>query len=231
MEEEKRRPQMEASWMEVIGDEFEKPYMLDLREFLRKEKASSAVYPPGSLIFNAFFLTPFDKVRVVILGQDPYHGARQAHGLSFSVPKGVRPPPSLQNIFQEIHQDLRLPIPSHGDLSSWASQGVLLLNAVLTVRASQAASHANQGWEIFTDRVIHALNTRREGIAFALWGRYARDKAQSVDRSKHLILTAAHPSPYSADKGFFGCKHFSRINHYLQEQGQPPIDWSLPSEA
>ncbi len=221
-------PQLEASWLAVLGDEFKKPYMAELRSFLQEEKKKHTIYPPGALMFHAFNRTPFEKVRVVILGQDPYHGPNQAHGLSFSVPDGVPPPPSLVNIFQEIETDLGLPIPTHGNLTYWAEQGVLLLNAVLSVRARQANSHANRGWESFTDRAIEAINEGREGVVFALWGKYAREKAGRVDRKKHLVLTAAHPSPFSADKGFFGCRHFSKINQYFVERGEAPIDWALP---
>lgn len=227
-EEKRTGPQMEASWLAVLGEEFKQPYMADLRAFLQEEKKTHTIYPPGSLMFHAFERTPYDKVRVVILGQDPYHGPGQAHGLCFSVPDGVPPPPSLVNIFQEIHSDLGLPIPSHGNLTHWAEQGVLLLNAVLSVRARQANSHAGRGWEAFTDRVIEAINEGREGVVFVLWGKYAREKAGRVDRKKHLVLTAAHPSPLSASNGFFGCHHFSKINQYFTERGESPIDWSLP---
>ncbi|MCB9643061.1 MAG: uracil-DNA glycosylase [Myxococcales bacterium] len=225
---EKTGPQIHPSWLAVLGDQFKMPYMAALKAFLLEEKKKHKVYPPGPLMFNAFNLTPFDKVRVVIIGQDPYHGPGQAHGLSFSVPDGVPPPPSLVNIFQEIETDLGLPAPSHGNLTYWAEQGVLLLNAVLSVRARKASSHAGQGWETFTDRAIEVINEGREGVAFALWGKYAREKASRVDRRKHLVLTSAHPSPYSAASGFFGCHHFSKINQFLTERGESPIDWSLP---
>ena len=223
-------PQLEPSWLAVIGDAFVQPHMRELREFLQVEKRAHTVYPPGHEIFAAFAATPFDAVRVVILGQDPYHGAGQAHGLAFSVRPGVPPPPSLLNIFQEIQQDLGLARPDNGNLLPWARQGVLLLNAVLTVRAGQPLSHAQRGWETFTDRAIAELNRRREGLVFALWGAPAQRKAASVDRSRHLVLTAPHPSPLSAYRGFFGCRHFSRINEHLQARGEPPINWALPSD-
>ncbi|MFN8398290.1 MAG: uracil-DNA glycosylase [Bacteroidia bacterium] len=204
------------------------PYFLGLKAFLQKEKqAGKTVYPPGKLIFNAFDMAPFDKVKVVILGQDPYHGPGQAHGLSFSVPKGVQPPPSLVNIYKELQTDLGLPIPSHGNLEHWARQGVLLLNAMLTVEAHQAASHQNKGWEPFTDAAIHHLNAERQGIVFMLWGSYAKKKGAMIDTQKHLVLTAAHPSPLSAYNGWFGCKHFSKANAYLAANGQTAIDWTV----
>lgn len=223
-----RRPQIEESWLEVLEDEFEKPYMKDLRAFLVEEKKQYTVYPPGKEIFNAFNTTPFEQVRVVILGQDPYHGANQAHGLSFSVKRGVRTPPSLINIFQEIHDSLGIPIPRHGDLTYWAEQGVLLLNTTLTVRARTPKSHAGKGWEEFTDRVIDELNDKRDGLAFVLWGRHAQSKAARIDEARHMVLKAPHPSPYSAKNGFFGCNHFAKINRHLENIGQEPIDWSLP---
>ena len=227
-------PQLEPSWLAVMGDAFAQPYMLNLKAFLQEEKRTHTVYPRGSDIFNAFWATPFDAVRVVILGQDPYHGAGQAHGLCFSVADGVRPPPSLVNIFTEIESDLGILRPDRrgtptGNLLPWARQGVLLLNAVLTVREGQPQSHAGQGWELLTDRVIQELNRRREGLVFALWGAPAQRKAQAVDRSRHLVLTAPHPSPLSAHRGFHGCKHFSQINAHLIARGQAPINWSLPS--
>ncbi len=223
----RKRPRLEPSWLAILEDEFEKPYMQTLRAFLIQEKQRYPVYPPGGLIFNAFAQTPFEQVRVVILGQDPYHGPGQAHGLCFSVPRGVRPPPSLQNIFVELNRDLGVPIPGHGDLTAWTRQGVFLLNTVLTVRAHRPHSHAGKGWETFTDRVIAELNQRRSGLVFVLWGRPAQAKAARIDRTRHLVLTAPHPSPYSADRGFFGCGHFSRINTYLAQRGEPPIDWRL----
>ena len=219
---------IEESWKEVLKDEFEQPYFQALTTFLKNEKAAGKIiYPPGSLIFNAFEQTPFDKVKVVILGQDPYHNPHEAMGLSFSVPKGVRIPPSLQNIYKEIKADLGVPIPTHGDLTSWAQQGVFLLNAMLTVEnVGKASSHQNTGWQPFTDAVIRKLSHDRTGIVFMLWGNFARKKAALIDTSKHLVLEAAHPSPL-AGGAFFGCKHFSIANQYLQQNGQTPIDWSI----
>jgi len=224
----RKPPQLPEDWLEVIGDEFEKPYMNDLKRFLLEEKQRHTVYPPGPLMFNAFQLTPFNQVRVVVLGQDPYHGPRQAHGLSFSVMRGINPPPSLRNIFKELNDSLQVPISAHGELTAWAEQGVLMLNTILSVRARKPRSHANQGWEIFTDRVIDELNDKRDGLIFVLWGRNARNKATRIDRSKHMILESPHPSPHSADYGFFGCNHFVKINDHLQEKGQEPIVWALP---
>jgi uracil-DNA glycosylase len=221
-------PKIEDSWKEVLIDEFQKPYFQQLKSFLVEEKKQYAVYPPGNLIFNAFDQTPFDKVKVVLLGQDPYHGKGQAHGLCFSVSNGIKPPPSLVNIFKEIKNDLGIAVPSHGNLESWAKQGVLLLNATLTVRANQPLSHHKKGWEIFTDRVIETLSTKKTGIVFLLWGNNARIKEQLIDGSKHHILTAAHPSPYSANNGFFGCKHFSKTNEILKKQDQELVNWQLP---
>ncbi|MBM4344116.1 MAG: uracil-DNA glycosylase [Deltaproteobacteria bacterium] len=228
MSDERKVPQIEPSWLAVLGDAFDEPYMLNLRAFLVEEKRRHEVYPPGKDIFAAFWATPFDKVRVVILGQDPYHDTGQAHGLCFSVRPGVAVPRSLHNIFKEIESDLGIAPPDHGCLLHWAHQGVLLINTVLTVRAHAPASHAGKGWESFTDRVIVELNRRRDGLVFALWGAHAKDKARSVDRGRHTVLTAAHPSPLSAASGFFGCRHFSKINAILQKQGTPPIDWGLP---
>ena len=225
---EERTPQLEPSWLARVGDEFNSLHMAALRTFLAEEKKQHAVYPPGREIFNAFALTPFEKVRVVILGQDPYHGPGQAHGLCFSVRRGVPPPPSLVNIFKEIHSELGVAIPRHGCLEHWAQQGVLLLNTILTVRAHQAMSHAGKGWEQFTDRVIHELNTGREGLIFVLWGRPAQQKVSSINPQRHKILTAPHPSPLSAYGGFFGCGHFQAINNHLSSRGETPIDWSLP---
>jgi uracil-DNA glycosylase len=222
-----RTPNMEPSWMSVLGDAFDQTYMHDLRAFLAEEKRLHTVYPPGNEIFQAFWLTPFDKVRVVILGQDPYIGPGQAHGLCFSVRPDVRPPPSLVNVFKEIERDLGIPPPDHGCLVSWARQGVLLLNSVLTVRAGTPLSHAHHGWETFTDRVILELNRRREGLVFALWGGPAAAKAEVVDRSRHLVLKATHPSPKSV-WGYTGCDHFSKINGYFAARGEPPIQWALP---
>lgn len=221
-------PEIEESWRKVLEDEFQQPYFIALKQFLMKERAEGkTIYPPGSLIFNAFNLTPFNKVKVVILGQDPYHGKGQAHGLCFSVPSGVPSPPSLINIFKEIKNDLNIPVPVTGNLEYWARQGVLLLNALLTVRANQPASHHHIGWETFTDKVIMKLSSEKSGIVFLLWGRYAQDKSCLIDASKHYILKAAHPSPFSAHSGFFGCRHFSKTNELLTTQGKTPIDWSL----
>lgn len=223
---------IEESWKAVLKHEFTKPYFLQVATHLKTERATGAViYPPGSLIFHAFFITPFDQLKVVILGQDPYHGPGQAHGLSFSVPEGVPPPPSLGNIYKELNKDIGMPIPKTGDLTKWAKQGVLLLNAVLTVRANEPASHAKIGWMDFTDAVIRKISDEKEGIVFLLWGRFAQEKQILIDETKHHVLKAAHPSPFSADKGFFGCKHFSRTNELLMKQGKSPIDWNLSTEA
>lgn len=217
---------IDNSWREHIGAEFEKPYFSALTDFVRHEYTTTTCYPPGSLIFNAFNLCPFDLVKVVIIGQDPYHEPGQAQGLSFSVPEGVPLPPSLQNIFKEIQFDLGKPMPPTGDLTRWAEQGVLLLNATLTVRAHQAASHQRHGWEQFTDAAIRALNAERENLVFILWGGYARSKAQLIDRSRHLVLESVHPSPLSANRGgWFGNHHFSQCNAYLREHGEQEIDW------
>ena len=217
---------IEESWRQHIGNEFEKQYFIDLVKFVRYEYTTTTCYPPGKLIFNAFNLCPFDKVKVVIIGQDPYHEPGQAHGLSFSVCDGVPFPPSLQNIFKEIEQDLGMPIPMTGNLTRWAEQGVLLLNATLTVRAHQAASHQRRGWEEFTDAAIKALNADRDHLVFILWGGYARSKAPLIDSSRHLILQSVHPSPLSANRGgWFGNHHFSRANAYLTEHGKEPINW------
>ena len=217
---------IEESWRQHIGNEFEKQYFINLTNFVRQEYATTTCYPPGKLIFNAFNLCPFDKVKVVIIGQDPYHEPGQAHGLSFSVCDGVPFPPSFQNIFKEIEQDLGTPIPMTGNLTRWAEQGVLLLNATLTVRAHQAASHQHRGWEEFTDAAIKALNADRNNLVFILWGGYARSKAPLIDSSRHLILQSVHPSPLSANRGgWFGNHHFSRANAYLVEHGQEPINW------
>lgn len=227
---EDKKPQLDASWLEVLQEEFEKPYMTQLRAFLKDEMRRGPVYPPGKHMFQAFNSTPFEKVRVIILGQDPYHGPGQAHGLSFSVQRGVQPPPSLVNMFKEIHESLAIPPAQHGDLSSWAAQGVLLLNTTLSVRQGQPKSHAGRGWETFTDMVIRKLNEKRDHLIFVLWGSHAKQKAQLIDGRRHLILTAPHPSPLSAYRGFFGCGHFVRINQHLQQLGQQPIQWKLPDE-
>ena len=219
--------QIEESWKEVLQDEFEKPYFQHIRTFLTKEKQNGKViYPPGSLIFNAFNITPFNNVKVVILGQDPYHGPRQAMGLSFSVPQDVNPPPSLKNIFKEIHNDLGILPPDHGDLTHWAKQGVFLLNAMLTVEKGKAGSHQRIGWQSFTDAVIKALSDHRDGIVFLLWGRFAQSKAPLIDQLKHHVLQSAHPSPLAGNR-FFNNQHFSRTNELLLGQGQTPIDWNL----
>lgn len=216
---------IECGWKTQLQTEFDKPYFAQLTQFVRAEYATTTCYPPGNLIFNAFNLCPFDKVRVVIIGQDPYHEPGQAHGLCFSVNDGVAFPPSLQNIFKEIHDDLGAPVPESGNLTRWAEQGVLLLNATLTVRAHQAGSHQRRGWEEFTDAVIRQLNQNRDHLVFILWGSYAQKKGAIIDRSRHLVLTSAHPSPLSVYRGFYGNHHFSRANAYLQENGQPPIQW------
>ena len=222
-------PTIEASWAEALAAEFTKAYFAKLKQFLRQEQQQQQViYPQENKIFNAFALTPFAKVKVVILGQDPYHGPNQAHGLAFSVPGKQKLPPSLQNIFKELAQDLGIQQPPTGDLSDWAKQGVLLLNTALTVRAHEAHSHRGQGWETFTDAVIKALNAERSGLIFVLWGSPARAKKSLICPTKHTILESAHPSPLSAYRGFFGCKHFSKINQILLEQQQAPINWQLP---
>lgn len=219
---------LEKSWRTILEPEFSKPYMANLRNFLKAEQAQHQVFPPNKLIFNAFNHTPFHDVKAVILGQDPYHNVGQAHGLSFSVQPGVAIPPSLKNMYIELSNDIPgFKVPSHGTLTKWADQGVLLLNAVLTVRAHMAASHQKKGWEIFTDTVIKELSQRREGIVFILWGNYAKQKTKLIDASKHLIITSAHPSPLSAHNGFFGSKPFSKTNAYLIKQGKAPIDWQL----
>lgn len=221
--------QLHSSWLNVVGAEFELPYMLALKQFLKAEKlAGKIIYPPGPQIFNALNTTHFDKVKVVILGQDPYHGPGQAHGLCFSVQPGVPAPPSLVNIFKELNSDLGLVIPNHGYLQAWAEQGVLLLNATLTVEQARAGSHQGRGWEQFTDAVISALNEQRENLVFLLWGSYAQKKGQFIDQQKHLILRSPHPSPLSAHRGFLGNRHFSRTNSYLNAKGIAEIDWSLP---
>ena len=224
--------QLDTSWQAMIGEELNKPYMQSLRDFLKQEKAAEkTIYPPSPLIFNAFNQTPFDKVRVVIIGQDPYHGddkgKAQAHGLSFSVPQGVKIPPSLRNIFKEIEADLGIKMSSEGDLTPWAQQGVLLLNATLTVEIGNAGSHQKRGWETFTNAAITALNKHREGLVFVLWGSYAQKKGEIIDTNKHLVLTSPHPSPLSAHRGFFGNHQFSKINAYLTKRGETTIDWQL----
>ncbi|WP_461790103.1 uracil-DNA glycosylase [Pedobacter sp.] len=220
---------LEPGWLKVLEGEFEKPYMKSLKAFLQQEKqAGHTVYPKGTDIFNAFKHTPFDEVKVVILGQDPYHGVGQAHGLSFSVQKGVVPPPSLKNIYKELADEFPdFKIPNHGELTSWAKQGVLLLNATLTVRAHTAGSHQNKGWEQFTDKVITELSEKRTGLVFILWGNYAKQKEVLIDQNKHFIIKSAHPSPFSAYNGFFGSKPFSKTNEILRKEGKDVINWQI----
>jgi len=224
---ERTEPRIEPEWYEVLRMEFGKPYFNDLKLFLLEEKRQFRVYPAGSRIFAAFDNTPFSKVKVVILGQDPYHGDGQAHGLCFSVPDGIALPPSLINIYKELSSDLGIPVPNSGNLEKWSKQGVLLLNATLTVRANQAGSHQHRGWENFTDEVIRQLSARHTGLVFILWGSYAQAKEVLIDRSKHFILKSVHPSPLSVYRGFFGCRHFSKTNELLTNSGKQPIDWSL----
>ena len=222
--------QIEEGWKKMLKSEFSKPYFLQLANHLKTEKVQGkTIYPNGSRIFNTFALTPFKDVKVVIIGQDPYHGAGQAHGLSFSVQEGIPPPPSLVNMFKEIRSDLGIDMqPGYGNLSKWANQGVLLLNAFLTVRAGEPLSHSKIGWETFTDAVISCVSENKKGVVFLLWGKFAQGKQALIDETKHIVLKAAHPSPFSADKGFFGCKHFSKTNEQLMKQGMAPIDWKLP---
>jgi uracil-DNA glycosylase len=221
----KKDIQLEPSWKRALGAEFEKPYFKELTEFVRNEYLNSTIYPKPKDMFRAFDACPFDKVKVVILGQDPYHGIGQANGLCFAVNPDITLPPSLQNIFKEIESDLGIKPNSDGDLTRWANQGVLLLNATLTVRASMPGSHQNKGWELFTDAAIRALSDERDHLVFILWGNYARQKGSHIDRSKHLVLESAHPSPFSAHSGFFGNKHFSKSNAYLREHGEEEVDW------
>lgn len=216
---------IEQSWKDQLKEEFEKDYFVKLTDFVRVEYKTKQIFPPARLIFNAFEHTPFDKVKVVILGQDPYHNDGQAHGLSFSVPDGIPAPPSLVNIFKEINRDLGIPVPRSGNLTRWANQGVLLLNATLTVQAHMAGSHQKKGWEAFTDAAIHQLAEKRESLVFILWGAYAQKKASFIDPNKHLVLRSVHPSPLSAYNGFFGNSHFSTANKYLQSKGIEPIEW------
>jgi uracil-DNA glycosylase len=218
---------IEQSWKRHLAEEFEKDYFEGIKKFILSEKQKgNMIFPPGNLIFNAFAQTPFDKVKIVILGQDPYHGVGQAHGLSFSVPLGVTPPPSLKNIYKELETDIGFKVPNHGNLEAWAKQGVFLLNAFLTVNAAQPGSHQKSGWEIFTDAVIKKISDERSHVVFMLWGKFAQQKETLIDSSKHLILKAAHPSPFSAHSGFFGCKHFSKANKYLQANSIASIDWT-----
>ena len=220
-------PQIEESWKEALKDEFKQDYFANLKAFLVEEKKKYVIYPPGPMIFNAFNYTPFNNVKVVLLGQDPYHGPGQAHGLCFSVANGVQKPPSLINIFKEIQSDLGIQSPSNGNLEKWTKQGVLLLNATLTVRAHQAGSHQKRGWETFTDAAITAISRNKTGVVFLLWGAYAQAKVSIIDQTKHFVLTAPHPSPLSVTRGFFGCKHFSKTNEILRSQGKTEIDWRI----
>lgn len=216
---------IEDSWKSILKDEFIKPYFDNLGKFIKSEYSAGKVYPPGKEIFRAFDCCNFNEIKVVVLGQDPYHGPHQANGLCFSVREGVRIPPSLMNIFKEIKQDLGKPIPVSGDLERWAKQGVLLLNATLTVRAGTPGSHQKKGWEEFTDAVIKKISTEKNHMVFLLWGAYAQKKGEIIDRNRHLVLMAAHPSPFSADRGFFGCRHFSKANHYLTSKGLSEVNW------
>lgn len=219
---------IDESWKQVLKDEFKKPYFLQIVTFLKTEKmAGKIIYPPGSLIFNAFNTTHFDHVKVLLLGQDPYHGRGQAHGLCFSVQDGVKPPPSLVNIYKELNSDLGVPIPNHGNLTRWAESGVLLLNASLTVREGEPMSHAQIGWAEFTNAVIKKVSDLKHNVVFILWGKFAQEKQVLIDETKHLVLKAAHPSPFSANNGFLGCKHFSKTNEYLVKNGIDPINWAL----
>ena len=227
-----RQPRPDRGWKEHLSEEFRQPYMQGLAEFLAaEEQAGKVLFPASQHCFNALNSTPLENVRVVILGQDPYHGPGQAHGLCFSVRPNVAIPPSLVNIFKEIQDDLGIAPPDHGCLQPWAEQGVLLLNSVLTVVQGQAGAHQGKGWETFTDKVIETINREREGVVFLLWGSYAKKKGQHIDRTKHLVLDGPHPSPLSAYRGFFGCKHFSKANDWLQQQGKPTVNWALPSKA
>lgn len=223
----KINPNIEDSWKQVLYEEFNADYFVKLKKFLIEEKDKYTIFPPGSEIFAAFNFTSFDNVRVVILGQDPYHGPNQANGLCFSVRDGIRKPPSLQNIFKELNNDLGYPIPESGNLEKWAKQGVLLLNATLTVRAAQAGSHQNKGWENFTDKIIFSLSDKKEKLVFILWGKFAQDKENLIDTQKHFVIKSPHPSPFSADRGFFGSKPFSKTNAYLKQTNQQEIKWQL----
>ncbi len=219
---------IEDTWLKVLNNEFKQDYFIKLKQFLNDEKLKNKkIYPPENLIFNAFNKTPFNKVKVVILGQDPYHGAGQAHGLCFSVPNGIKIPPSLRNIYKELNTDVGFAIPTSGNLEKWAAQGILLINSTLTVRDSEAGSHQKKGWEMFTDNVIKTISDKKENIVFILWGNYAKSKESLIDKEKHFIIKSVHPSPLSASRGFFGSKPFSKINSYLQSKGFDCIDWSL----
>jgi len=220
-------PKIHETWKTQLFSEFQKDYFHNLKQFLLNEKKTYVIYPHSSLIFNAFDNTPFENLKVVILGQDPYHGRGQAHGLSFSVPDGIAKPPSLINIFKELNDDIGCPIPATGNLTKWAKQGVLLLNAILTVRDNQAGSHQKKGWEIFTDSIIRLISDKKENVVFLLWGNYAREKTKLINSSKHYVLEAAHPSPFSVNNGFFGCKHFSKCNLYLEKNNIEKINWEI----
>jgi uracil-DNA glycosylase len=223
-----RNVELEHSWKEILIDEFQKDYMQSLSNFLRDEKTKKKlIYPPGKKIFNALNLTPFHDVKVVILGQDPYHGINQAHGLSFSVKKGIKPPPSLKNIFKELASDIDITTPDHGNLENWSKQGVLLLNSILTVEKSNPGSHANRGWEVFTDKILFLLNSSKNNLVFILWGKKAQEKAHFIDSDRHMIIKSTHPSPYSANNGFLGSKPFSKTNKYLRENNIDEVNWSL----
>lgn len=219
-------PQIEESWLEALKEEFSSEYFISLKDFLKEEKKNYTIFPPGNEMFTAFNLCPLSLVKVVIIGQDPYHGPGQAHGLSFSVPHGIAIPPSLRNIYKEINNDLGIPIPKTGNLEKWAEQGVLMLNAILSVRAAEAASHHGKGWETFTNKVIKTVSDLRAGVIFVLWGKYAQDKQYLINTNKHFILKSVHPSPLSASRGFLGCGHFSKINQILKENGIEEIDWN-----
>lgn len=223
--------QLEAQWQTKLAQEFDASYMQELQRFITQKRAQGVeIYPQDEECFSAFSLTPFEQVKVIILGQDPYHGPEQAHGLSFSVKPGMKTPPSLLNIYKELNQDLNIPLADHGNLVTWAQQGVLLLNSVLTVEKSKANSHQGKGWETFTDKVIELLNSEHQGLVFMLWGSYAQKKGKAIDRDRHLVLEAVHPSPLSAYRGFLGCKHFSLANDYLTQHGKTAINWSLPEQ-
>lgn len=226
------RIKLEPSWKEALRDEFDQPYMAELRSFLQQERAAGKeIYPPGPMIFNALNSTPLDKVKVVILGQDPYHGPGQAHGLCFSVQPGVPAPPSLVNIYKELKRDLNIDIPSHGYLQSWADQGVLMINTTMTVERANANAHKDKGWQFFTDRIIEVVSAHQPHLVFMLWGAHAQSKQKLIDATKHLVLTSVHPSPLSAYRGFLGCGHFSRTNKFLEQNGETPIEWRVPPLA
>jgi|TARA_B100002003_G_scaffold109998_1_gene101853 uracil-DNA glycosylase len=217
--------QLPKDWLTLLEDQFKEKYMVNLKSYLTKEMTTNTIFPEGNKIFNAFNNTTLNNIKVIILGQDPYHGIGQAMGLSFSVPKGVKVPPSLQNVYKELSQDVGLPVPTHGDLTKWAKQGVLLLNSILTVRKNEPASHRVKGWEQFTDTVIHRLSKDKENLVFLLWGSFAQSKEELINLDKHLVLRTSHPSPFSADRGFFGCKHFSKTNQYLRSHNKAEIEW------